>query len=214
MTLVALEASTRAGSVAVEHDGETTSATLDGERAHASDLLVTLDRLLTDLGAAPARVEAVLVGTGPGSFTGLRVAISIAMGVARGASAAARSVSSIEAALFTALAPDEEGCVVLDARAGELYFAHFRRVEDDVEAVLEPRVVPVGTALELPVGTRLFGDERGIELANLAGATHFAPNASDVLRLGALRLERLGPEIASEIEPLYLRPFAAKKRRR
>lgn len=214
MTLVALEASTRRGSVAARSAERTASVVLDGERAHASDLLPAVECALAELGAAPRDLTAVVVGTGPGSFTGLRVTIATAMGLARGTGALVRGVPSIEAMLFAELAPGEEACVVQDARAGELYFAHHRRTEDDVTAISRPRVVAVGVPLEAPRGARLFGDEAGLALAGLEGDATRVPTATDVLELGAARLARLGGEDPSSIEPLYLRAFAARKRAR
>jgi phosphoglucosamine mutase len=69
---VALETSTRAPSLAVRLGEVTLEAELASARAHASDLLPTLERLLGELGASPRDIAAVVVGTGPGSYTGLR----------------------------------------------------------------------------------------------------------------------------------------------
>ena len=213
MTLVALEGSGRPGSVAAKHEGEVVMRVLAEKAAHASDLLPTLDELVADRRS----IRGILVGTGPGSFTGLRVAIATAMGIARGTGAPMRGVPSIEALLFDVLDEGQEGCVVLDARSRELYFAHYRRLADDVEAIVEPCVVPANEPLELPSAARLFSDDAGARAAAIDAARIDGPaetNAAAVLRLGERRLERLGPEAPESVEPLYLRPFAAAPRRR
>lgn len=216
MTAVALEASARPESVALRAGGETSALRLDAAASHASDLFARLDELLAARGLAPRSVEAVLVGTGPGSFTGLRVAIAAAMGVARGAGARVRGVPSLEALFYAELAPGEEGCALLDARAGELCFAHYRRTDEDVVALAGPHVRPVDEPVALPRGARLFAEPRALQLARLDAHPDVlrAPDATDVLALGLVRLARLGPQPPESLEPLYLRPFAARRRTR
>lgn len=221
MAIVALETSTRAASAAVATDVFRGERALVAERAHASDLLPALDALLAEARARPQSVTAVLVGTGPGSYTGLRVGIATALGIARGTGAALRGVPSAEALAFAELSPGETCCVLLDARSNELYLAAYHREEDDVTIVLPPRVT---TADELPAllpsEGPIFGDETAADAARLAGhararmRTDRAPRASAVLELGARRLERMGPDPPEGVRPLYLRPFAAKRRAR
>jgi tRNA threonylcarbamoyl adenosine modification protein YeaZ len=220
MTAVALEGSGRPGSVALRAGGEVREAVLSADAAHASDLLPSLDRLMREA-RATGPVSSVLVGTGPGSFTGLRVAIATAMGIARGAGARMFGVSSFEALVFAELEVGEEGCILVDARAREVYFAHYRRTENDVEVIAPPRVVPAGAPLALPATARVFADESGLRAAGITRTALAArvvsdrrPSAAAVLRLGERRLERDGPMVPSDIEPLYLRPFAAVARKR
>ncbi|MDE0893035.1 MAG: tRNA (adenosine(37)-N6)-threonylcarbamoyltransferase complex dimerization subunit type 1 TsaB, partial [Planctomycetota bacterium] len=85
MLLVALESSTRSPSIAVYLDGELHFEALDGDRPHASDLLPRLDAILGSLKISPRDITHVAVGTGPGSYTGLRVGIATAQGIARAA---------------------------------------------------------------------------------------------------------------------------------
>ena len=59
---------------------EVVAEVLGGERPHACDLLPALEQLLARLGAAPADLATILVGTGPGSYTGLRVGVATALG--------------------------------------------------------------------------------------------------------------------------------------
>ena len=217
MIEVALEASGRPGSVAARRGSRLLETTLGADAAHASDLLSALDRLTSELGGRPADISAVFVGTGPGSFTGLRVAIATAQGIARGTGAVIRGVPSFEAFVFAALEIGEAARLVSDAYSSELYFAHYRRDEDDVATLTAPHVVPAAP-LELAPDARVFGDAKGLKAAQLAehasARPYSPPRARSVLELGALRLARFGPEQPNLIEPLYLRPYAAKKRRR
>ena len=227
--LLAIETSTRAPSLALRVGGRTLAADLSGDRRHASDLLPTLaalfERAGLDLPAAgsgdlPPPIDAVLVGTGPGSYTGLRVGCATALGLARGLGIPARGVPSVEALVLERAPAGTEVGVLIDARAGEVYFARYRRGTDDVEVVTAPCVLERDAVEPLvPADLPLFADEAALEAAGLTGRARDVlgparPTASGVLALGALRLEQRGPEPQAGIEPLYLRAFAARPRRR
>jgi tRNA threonylcarbamoyladenosine biosynthesis protein TsaB len=218
--VVALETSTRTPSLALRHGDQVHEVLLESERPHASDLMPAMARLLDELELAPREIEAVLVGTGPGSYTGLRVGIATALGLAHGSDAALFALPSTEALVWNECAPGEEAGVLLDARAGELYFAHHRRTQTGVEAVRAPCVT---TREELPdwlsSSLVLFADEDAVNAAGLQDAdVHVVrdrvPHARAVLELGCLRLEREGAHAPDTVEPLYLRAFAAKPRKR
>lgn len=219
--LVALETSSRRPSVAARLDDRLISRELASERAHASDLVPALDELLRELGVGPEHLAGLIVGTGPGSYTGLRVGIATAFGLARASGAALRGVPSGEALAFGELAPDEEGSHLLDARQEGFYFARYRRERDEVRVLEAPRVLgraELAAALGGP-GT-LFTEAALLESDLLDPAARerarmgVVPNARALLELGAARLERLGGQAPESIEPLYLRAFAAKPRRR
>jgi tRNA threonylcarbamoyladenosine biosynthesis protein TsaB len=220
MLIVAIETSSRAGSVAAGDGARVLCATLDEQRMHARDLLPALDRLLAELEARAADVRAVIVGTGPGSYTGLRVGIATALGLARASGAALRGVPSGETLAFAELAPGEDAVVLIDARQSELYFAHYRRTPREVEIVRAPCVLPANDVeAALPDGVPIFTDAAGMEAARLTHAQRervrgAGARADSLLVLGAARLERSGRQAPHEIEPLYLRPFAASQRRR
>lgn len=221
MTVVALETSSRSASIAVRVGDRELATDLEAQRAHASDILPALARLLGELGVRPADIATVLVGTGPGSYTGLRVGIATALGLARGSGAKVLGVPSGETLVFVALHPGAEAVFLLDARQGELYFAHYRRTEDDVLALSAPCVVtPSELPRLLPPTARIFGDP-GVAHAAALGArelerlsTDQVPHAAVLLDLGLARLARTGAHRLADVQPLYLRPFAATTRRR
>ena len=221
MISIALETSTRTASVAIRAGDALRSATLSGERAHASDLLPVLEELLAEVGASARNITRVVVGTGPGSYTGLRVGIATALGLVRGTGAQLIAIPSTECLAFGELAPDEEAVVLLNARSNQLYFAHYRRTRDDVETRCAPCVTDAeGLAELMPMQTRILGDSTVARAGNLTTAqvellsTAATPHASHLLTLGERRLDRGDETDMTRVEPLYLRPFAAKKRRR
>jgi tRNA threonylcarbamoyladenosine biosynthesis protein TsaB len=115
-------------------------ALLDGERvlgearhdtsARGADLLVAIDRVCRDAGVAPRALDAVAVGAGPGSFTGLRIGMATGKGIAFAAGRPLWAVSSLAALADDAareLAGDDRViCAVLDARRGEVFAGCFR----------------------------------------------------------------------------------------
>lgn len=221
MAWVAFETSSRSGSVALSHGEFLGELRLTEAEAHARDLLPRLDELLARAGTSAGSIEAVFAGTGPGSYTGLRIGIATALGLARGTGAGVRGVPSGEALVHGVVAPGEEAAVLLDARAGELYLARYRRTADGVAVARPPCVIAASElARELPPGPLVLGDAPALRAA--AGAGHAPdrlqeappPRALSVLELGRARYLELGPQAPAEMEPLYLRPFAAAVRRR
>jgi tRNA threonylcarbamoyladenosine biosynthesis protein TsaB len=216
---VALETSSLQPSVAARAAGRLLESGLSGSHVHASDLLPALARLLEDLGVGPAAIGTVFVGTGPGSYTGLRVGIATALGLARGSGAALFGVPSLEVLAWDALADGQSGAFVLDARQGELYLAAYRRAGAGLVVLRAPCVIQVAElAGTLEPGQALHADESVLAAAGLTvtGATRAlrAPRAGALLELGAQRMAREGPQQPAALEPLYLRPFAARPRRR
>jgi tRNA threonylcarbamoyladenosine biosynthesis protein TsaB len=221
LTRIAIDCSTRRPSIACRHAGTTRSTALDPGRAQASDLFPALERLVAATGARPGGIEVVVVGTGPGSYTGLRVGIATALGIARGAGAELVGVPSGEALVFGRVPVGTEAVLLLDARSGEVYFARYRRSEGGVEVVEAPGVLKPGeVAARLPARVPIFGDATVAEVAGLDAeqrarlVADAVPRAEDLLELGLRRLAEHGPTRPEDLEPLYLRPFAATTRKR
>lgn len=214
---IAIETSTRVGSVAVARGDERRRADLGESRAHASDLMPAVDRLVKELGGSPSELASVLVGTGPGSYTGLRVGIATALGLARAAGARARGVPSGEVLAFGALDPGCSAYHLIDGRSGGFYLAHFLRTADEIE-VLEAPIVVGREELPGRLGgaVPILSDDATVASCGLSPEflervrTDVRPDARALLALGLARLERLGPESLDAIAPLYLRPFGAR----
>jgi tRNA threonylcarbamoyl adenosine modification protein YeaZ len=230
MIAAAFETSTRSASVAISIPRagaqQILTGTLDGGRAHASDLLPILATLLEQNGLTAAELDAVIVGIGPGSYTGLRVSVATALGLSlgelHGKTPDLLGVPSCEALLAEILQPGETGLWMQDARSGGFYIASGAVDADGSFAVhKEPAVVDregLEAFLATAEGARLVGD--GATAASLAKLglncvieVH-TPTAAGVLRLGLPRLASAGPTPPCELAPLYLRPFAVKVRKR
>lgn len=125
MIRVAIETATRVGSVAVgREDGVLAAVTLGVQTRHAASALPALDAALRMAGVERSGVEAVVVGAGPGSFTGVRVAGATAKGLATSLGVPLLAYSSLLALAVDGAAGARAGaaiCGLFDARRGEAY---------------------------------------------------------------------------------------------
>ena len=124
MRILAIETSSPRGSVAlVEHQRCVAALSHERENSHVEELPGLIERVLADAGWAKHSIERVAVGTGPGSFTGLRVGVALAQGISEGLEVPLVGVCSL-AAMAGAVPEAVSGvrCPVLDARRGEVFF--------------------------------------------------------------------------------------------
>ena len=219
MRVLALETSTLAGGVALV-DGERLVAeyVLDVSVTHSERLMVAVDRVLADARWAPRDLEGLAVSIGPGSFTGLRIGVSTAKGLASALGvpiAAVPTLDAMAAALpWAALAV----CPVLEARRGEVYASLYRHDGDGLRREWEYLALsPEELAARLTEPTLLIGDgAAGITSphARRPPPPPRVPSPACVAVLGRERL-RLGDSVAAaELTPLYLRPSQAELRQR
>lgn len=214
MKLLALETATDNCSVAV---GDAERQWVVEERAprrHAELLLPMVDTALDRAGWRRQELDAIAFGRGPGSFTGLRVAVSAAQGIALGLDLPVAGVSSL-AAMAQAAAADRIA-TALDARLNQVYFGAYRRDGNGlVRAITADRVVdPQAVALpgEKPwlavgPGWDAYADDLTPRLASrIAGTDPTAlPSAREILILGLAIAERGDLRPADEALPVYLR---------
>ena len=225
MKLLAIETATEACSVALWVDGELRERFGIAPRQHAELALPWAEQLLAEAGIARSQLDAVAVGRGPGAFTGVRLAVALAQGIALALDRPVVPVSTLAALAAPVLLPASgekvpkagEGQVIaaIDARMGEIYVAAFRRGGDEVIATSD-EIVIAPTLYALPEGEGWIGVGTGFAAADGVLQSRFAdrfvridatalPHAADVARLGAPAFER-GEALAPErVEPAYLR---------
>ena len=213
MKLLAFETATEACSVAVYVDGEVCERFDLAPRRHAELALPWADEVLAEAGIAKSQLDAIAVGRGPGAFTGVRLAIAVAQGIALALDRPLLPVSTL-----AALAMRADGDRILasiDARMGEVYLGAFSRRGDDLvalddEVVVKPddATIPEGDSWH-GVGTGFAAAEAALSLrlhGRLATVDAVAlPHAADVARLAALAFARGEAVAAERIEPAYLR---------
>lgn len=128
--ILAFDTATTTCSVAVTRggliDGQVVgSISFDSGVTHSRRLLTAIDWLLETAGLTMTDISAVAVGTGPGSFTGLRIGMSTAKGLAHGSGLNMIGISSLDA-LAAPIRSDKLICVVMDARKREVYCCFYR----------------------------------------------------------------------------------------
>jgi tRNA threonylcarbamoyladenosine biosynthesis protein TsaB len=194
MKLLAFDTATEACSVSLLVDDRVIDRYLELERGHGERLLPMIDEVLAEGGIALNALDAIAFGRGPGGFTGVRLAASIAQGLAFGAELGVVPVSDLAAVAQRALklAPDAGRVLAVnDARMREVYFASFA-VAGGLEPDGQERVGPAD-AVSLPDGAVWVAAGRGLAAypdlearCRQAGARVFPqlfPRASEVLEL-------------------------------
>jgi tRNA threonylcarbamoyl adenosine modification protein YeaZ len=197
MLILAFDTATDVATSALVSDGEVL-----GERtSRAVTVLEDVDALLRQAGAHTTDIEAIAVGVGPGSFTGVRVGLATARGLALALGIPVAGVSTLDA-----LAAGAPGAVpVVDARRGEIFV-----LED------EPRVLAPGD-LQIAPGTLCVGSGAVRYRSVLAAAGAEVPPDQDERHLPRARFHAqlardFGP--AEAVEPMYLRVPDADKTRK
>jgi tRNA threonylcarbamoyladenosine biosynthesis protein TsaB len=144
--LLALETSTRLGSVAVGNGGDLLAeVTLGVEIRHSESLLPAIAFALERARLRPADLAGIVVGSGPGSFTGVRITAATGKGMAHALGIPLYAYSSLEAIAVATGMTDRAVCAMFDARRGEVYAAcHRVRENGSVEMLMAPAALPVG----------------------------------------------------------------------
>ncbi len=205
MLLLAIDTSTSAITVALHGEGVLTTGTVLDARGHSEHLSPLVQQCLVEAARTPADVTDVVVGTGPGPFTGLRVGIVTGLVFAQARGIPAHGVCSLDALAHDAARAvgDHEFLVATDARRKEVYWASYRSREGVVSRLTEPAVerpAELPTHLrELPTAGRgplLFPDlfPRPLEVLDV--------RAQALAEVAELRLAE-GADLP--VEPLYLR---------
>lgn len=221
MKLLAFETATEACSVAVYDDGRVLERFEIAPRRHAELALPWAEALLVEAGIARGQLDAVAVGRGPGAFTGVRLAIALAQGIALALDRPVVALSSLEVLAMRAdAAPGTPVLAAIDARMGEVYSQAFVREAGDLRPLAPARVGAPG-AIELPGdATGWAGVGTGFSAVDAALQARLAPRfttidalalprAGDLARLAAAAYAR-GEAVAPErVEPAYLRDNVA-----
>ncbi len=220
MNLISLETSTESCSAALLCGDAIIERSELAPRRHAELILPMIESLLAQAGLSRRQLDGIAVGRGPGAFTGVRLAISVAQGLALGLDLPVVTVSSLAALAMDAPGDDASILAVIDARMGEVYAGAFRRSEDGLVAAISDESVGTVEALTLPKGIQWnivgsgWNTYRDALTARLPGMPRFAdgdryPQARAVARL-ALAQFAAGHAVAPEFAlPVYLRDKVA-----
>ncbi len=186
---------------------------------HSKTLLPMIQDMLKNAGVSLSEVDMAAVTTGPGSFTGLRIGVSLVKGLAMGAGFPCVGVSTLEAIAYNFLRVDGIICACMDARRKQVYNALFKSENGVITRLCEDRAI---SAEELSAelsgfGGKVFLAGDGAELMDnfTVGRYILAPCALRYQRGSGVCMaaERGEPVSAAALMPVYLRLPQAERER-
>jgi tRNA threonylcarbamoyladenosine biosynthesis protein TsaB len=219
MKLLALDTSSDACSVAVAVDDAIVERHAVEPKQHTRLLLPMIDEVLRDAGVVLDDLDAIVLGNGPGSFIGLRIAASVAQGLAFGAGLKIVPVSSLAAIAAQAIVEDNASLVAVaqDARMSEVYLGLYVEGAGGAPELNDTESIQSASEVVLPAS----GDEddHGWLAAGAGWQRYpqlFAANQHRICGVSQINLPRarflLGPAaVCDAIEPHKLEPAYLRK---
>lgn len=230
MNVLCIDSSGPVCGVAVLREGKVRfEAATDTGKTHSQQLMPLVELALEISGLVPRELDLIAAVAGPGSFTGVRIGIAAAKGLAAPFGIPCVPLNALEVLAEDARAVDGLICPILDARAGQVYCAAFRQEGGELRRVHPDAALKLDEWLAKLTGGAQDGDAispyflgDGIEVHRdairraLPGA-RFATPATAGIRAGCggiLALRRVGEAVpGSELVPLYLRAPQAERER-
>ena len=229
MIVLGLDTATAFTTVGLVRDGATVAELAERARVgHAARLPALVAQVLEQSTLTLQEVDAIAVSAGPGSFTGLRVGLGFAKGIAFASGLRIAGVSTLEALAAAAPSGFTTIATVTDARRGETYVAIFRRSARELVRACEDLALTPAAAVERVIGElgsegrvlvvgdaaerypEVFGGLCG-EGVEVASFDEIHPRGGTVALLGARRLARGDGDRAEALVPVYVRAPAAER---
>lgn len=156
MKILALETSGERASVALWRNGEISERAISAVHQHSRFVPAMIDEILREAELSLAALDAIAFGSGPGAFTGLRIACGVAQGLALGAGLPVVAVPTLRA--MAAASGRDRVLTAIDARMGEVYAAAYVRDGTGWRCQLEPTLCRPEMAPALPGRWAGFGN--------------------------------------------------------
>jgi tRNA threonylcarbamoyladenosine biosynthesis protein TsaB len=224
MNVLAIETSTDVGSVALLCGDRVEQEIIAERRLQTTCLLPCVDTLLQRAGIGLPALDAIAFGCGPGSFTGVRIASTVAQGLAMTAGIGLVAVSSLAATAQHAARTLGQNRIFVcaDARMAEVYVADFE-IRDGIAVALGPESLCRPADVQFPVGAgfaavgsgfAVYADALAVGIAAAAcKAAEIMPEALDLLPLACAAVKDARLMQPGRIEARYLRGASAWKKR-
>lgn len=170
--ILAIETSSRTGSVAIASGGQLIrQIDLPPKMRHAVELMPAIRELLAGASWQPRDLNQLYVSTGPGSFTGLRIAITIVRSLAQAVGAQTVAVPTLDAIALNAPADVQNLAVILDAKRGQVFAARYGRQNGVLVRTWGPGLVdPAQFVRETPFPVSVTGEGVDYHRATLQAA--------------------------------------------
>lgn len=217
MRILAVDTATTSCSVAiVDKTSLLSEFTLDKEETHSKHLMDMIKASLRISGINLSDLDGFAVTRGPGSFTGLRIGISIIKGLAAALEKPVVGVSSLETLAQQVSYSQDLICPILDARKGEVYFSRYRFLNGHLKKQTKERVAPPDRAVDdlnesclfVGNGALLYKDmilEKMGKLASFAPVIKNTIRASTLAYLSMAKFENNDTNEIEKVLPYYIR---------
>ncbi|WP_036771083.1 tRNA (adenosine(37)-N6)-threonylcarbamoyltransferase complex dimerization subunit type 1 TsaB [Photorhabdus australis] len=216
--ILAIDTATEACSVALWNDGAVLAQFEISPREHTQRILPMVQSVLTEAGISLQQLDALAFGRGPGSFTGVRIGVGIAQGLALGAELPVIGVSTLNtmAQGVFRLTGSTQVLTAIDARMGEIYWGQYVRNQkgewqgNETEAVMKPeRIQEIMASLNgawvvAGTGWQAYPQLRTSHLT-LSDSDITLPHAEDMLPLAVQMWQNGEMKAVEHAEPVYLR---------
>jgi tRNA threonylcarbamoyladenosine biosynthesis protein TsaB len=217
MIILGIETATMTGGLAlIDEEKLISEYTLNMKTTHSTRLMPALDWILKDASLDKNQINGIAISIGPGSFTGLRIGLATAKGLAMGLNIPLITVPTLDALAYNISYVPYQICPIQDARKKEVYSAIFRYENgiitrkspyqvispDELISLINEKTIMLGDGLN--IYGELFREKLG-EFAIFANNSQRLPRASVIAELGLAKLK--AGEIAdlASSEPLYIR---------
>lgn len=218
MKILAIETSTMLGGIAIADDtrGLIAEARLNVKTTHSERLMTVVSQVMEQSGLQLSDIDLFAVASGPGSFTGLRIGLSTAKGLAYATGRPLVAVPTLEAFAWGLAFSRYPVCIMLDARRGEVYTALFRWENGTFLREIPETSVKAEELLARLEGTVLFAGEGTLvyrekivaalgERAVFAPADRMVPSPASLAVLGLARAAAGACTDPFGAVPLYIR---------
>jgi tRNA threonylcarbamoyladenosine biosynthesis protein TsaB len=223
MLILGIETATMTGGVALINERRVISEyTLNVRTTHTARLMPALDQILRDSSIDKHEIDGIAISMGPGSFTGLRIGMATAKGLALGLDVPLVGVPTLDALAHNIPFAMYQICPMLDARKKEVYYSLFRYEQadsslqrqvpyqvvspDELVKGIDEKTIFLGDAVDV---YRDFVSERLGELALFVPDAQRLPRAATVAEMGLLKLKAGEHLDIASAEPIYIRPSDA-----
>ncbi|TCO76431.1 tRNA (adenosine(37)-N6)-threonylcarbamoyltransferase complex dimerization subunit type 1 TsaB [Marinisporobacter balticus] len=226
MKILALDTSSIVATVAVMDEGKLIGEyTIHHKRTHSQKLMPMIEELLKNCELTMQDIDVVAVAEGPGSFTGLRIGVATAKGLAHAVNIPVVGISTLDALAMNSAFSHGIICPILDAKRSQVYAGVYKWDHENLHIIEEPMAISIENLVEKlserPENVLFLGD--GIEnnkdylIEKLKKRAVFAPNsvkmprASSVAQIGLQKAKNKKLQNYYELTPTYLRKSEAER---
>ncbi len=223
LNLLVIDTSTKSTVLGLSCGGDLLDRTTPHVKTHSREILPSIEQLLLDAELPPSELDGIVFGQGPGSFTGLRIAVGVVQGLAYGLNIPTLPVSSMAALAFARgqhFSQPVQILVALSARLEEVYYGAYEVSGESARPLIAEGVADVTDLSRLQPGRwHIISDcpQLQSKIENATGAVfesadiHVVPEVASLLALGSASLAQGESVQALAASPVYLREQVANK---